>query len=75
MMSRAARHDTPTNPLQCRARAAHIRALALAMCDPASMERLNAMAREFDLKADRMEREAAEALNASNAPPIEAIDR
>jgi hypothetical protein len=73
-MSRAARDDTPTNPLQYRARAAHIRALAFAMSDPASMKRLNAMAEEFDRRAAEMEREAAEMLNASKVPLIGAID-
>jgi hypothetical protein len=74
-MSRAARDDTPTNPLQCRARAAHIRNLALAMCDPASLERLNAMAQKFERKAEAMERKAAELQNASSVPPVAAVQR
>ena len=74
-MSRAARDDTPANPLQCRTRAAHIRELAFAISDAAALERLNGMALKFDQQAEAMEREAAEMLNASSIPLIQGIDR
>jgi CHASE1-domain containing sensor protein len=74
-MSRAARDDTPANPLQCRTRAAHIRQLAFAISDAAALERLNDMALKFDRQADAMEREAAEMLDASSVPLTQPIDR